>query len=386
MIIDTTPPASPRSEALEPDAPLSSPQTPRRRRRLWIVTSIALAAAVVAIAATIVVLRINGAADDTDEDPVATATALAPVERRTVTAQQQVSGTLGFAGTYQAVGNLQGTVTEVIDVGATPKQGDVLYRVDGKPVILLDGTSPAWRAFDWGATGPDVRQLNAALVALGYADGLNLDPESDKVTWATQQAVENLQDAYGLEETGTLSLGHVVFLSGPLRITAVEATPGAPVGPGQTVLKATSTTPQVKVEIPVGLAQQIRPGDAVTVSLPDLSTAEGTVKSVGTVATPADSGSATLTVLIALTDPDVAVLDQAPVLVAITTATVEDALVVPVTALLALADGKYAVEVHGEDQNRLVEVQLGLFDNASGVVEVTGDGLQAGQQVVVPTT
>ena len=71
----------------------------------------------------------------------------------------------------------------------------------------------------------------------------------------------------------------------------------------------------------------------------------------------------------------------------VTTARVADALVVPVTALLARSGGGYAVEVVGAGaRNHLVPVSLGLFDDAEGLVQVTASGLAAGQKVVVPAT
>jgi multidrug efflux pump subunit AcrA (membrane-fusion protein) len=73
--------------------------------------------------------------------------------------------------------------------------------------------------------------------------------------------------------------------------------------------------------------------------------------------------------------------------VTITTASVQNALVVPVAALLAQAGGGYAVEVVGPAGiDHLVPVSLGLFDDADGLVQVIGSGLAAGQQVVVPST
>jgi hypothetical protein len=73
--------------------------------------------------------------------------------------------------------------------------------------------------------------------------------------------------------------------------------------------------------------------------------------------------------------------------VGITTASVSNALVVPVTALLARSGGGYAVEVVGTPgRNHLVPVSLGLFDDADGLVQVTASGLAAGQSVVVPET
>ena len=79
--------------------------------------------------------------------------------------------------------------------------------------------------------------------------------------------------------------------------------------------------------------------------------------------------------------------DQAPVQVGITTGSVSNALVVPVTALLAQSNGGYAVEVVGAGQpHRLARVSVGLFDDADGLVAVTSSRLSAGQQVVVPGT
>ena len=59
---------------------------------------------------------------------------------------------------------------------------------------------------------------------------------------------------------------------------------------------------------------------------------------------------------------------------------------VPVNALLALANGGYALEEIGTGgAHQLVAVNLGLFDDQDGLVQVTGSGLAAGQRVVVPS-
>ncbi|MGH9243477.1 MAG: efflux RND transporter periplasmic adaptor subunit [Acidimicrobiales bacterium] len=325
-------------------------------------------------------------------------TALAEVEQRSLSSHAQLQGTLGYAGDFDVVNQANGTVTALPAVGQIVNQGEVLYRALGAPVVLLHGTTPAYRDLAAGASaadvsGPDVQQLNAALVALGYADASNLDPASDQFSWRTREAVKQLQAALGIEKTGALTLGQVVFLPAALRITAVDATLGAPTAPGQPILEATSTTPLVTVELDTARRSQVHVADPVTVTLPDLATVPGTVSSVSSVATSGGgggggSGDAVIHVEITLTDPATAAgLDQAPVLVAITTASVDDALVVPVTALLALAGGGYAVEVVDPDgTHRLVPVELGLFDDAEGLVQVTGSGLEPGQHVVVPST
>jgi hypothetical protein len=72
--------------------------------------------------------------------------------------------------------------------------------------------------------------------------------------------------------------------------------------------------------------------------------------------------------------------------VEITTESVENVLAVPVDALLALAGGGYAVEIAQGGVHRLLAVTVGLFDDADGVVQVSGRGLSSGQRVVVPAT
>jgi hypothetical protein len=79
-------------------------------------------------------------------------------------------------------------------------------------------------------------------------------------------------------------------------------------------------------------------------------------------------------------------LDQAPVEVQITTAGVANALRVPITALVARSATQFAVRiVGGRGVTRLLPVRPGLFDDADGFVQVSGAGLEPGQQVAVPS-
>ena len=136
---------------------------------------------------------------------------------------------------------------------------------------------------------------------------------------------------------------------------------------------------------------EVAVGDKVTITVPNDQTTPGVITSVGTVATAPAEGSdstPTITVLVNPSDPTATgSWDQAPVNVAITTATAHDALVVPVDALLALGGEGYAVEVSETGGlHHLIPVTLGLFDDADGLVQVTSSSLTAGQHVVVPTT
>jgi multidrug efflux pump subunit AcrA (membrane-fusion protein) len=74
------------------------------------------------------------------------------------------------------------------------------------------------------------------------------------------------------------------------------------------------------------------------------------------------------------------------VTVYITTDSASDALVVPVGALVAQSSGGYSVEVVGAgNTRRLVPVQVGIFDDSSGLVQVAG-ALTPGEKVVVPAS
>jgi hypothetical protein len=373
---------------------------PRRHR--WPVLLAALMVAALAVAATAVVVRTRAGQSKSGAAGNVAGASLATVTRQTLESQQQVDGTLGYAGTFSVVNRSGGTITALPAVGQTVAQGQALYQVDGSPVTLLYGGTPAYRSLGPGDTGPDVAELNADLVAMGDASTAQLSPRSDAFGDATVTALEKVQRNLGVPVTGSLAIGSVVFLPGAARISSVDATLAASAPPGQEVLKATSTTRQVAVQLDATQQSDVAVGDQVTITLPNHQTTPGTVSSVGKVATAGQSGSgssssssgssssgsstSTIQVLIAPTDPAATgSLDAAPVQVAITTASVKDALVVPVTALLATSSGYELEVVSAKGRRHLEKVTLGLFDDAAGLVQVSGSGLAAGQRVVVPS-
>jgi Putative peptidoglycan binding domain len=367
----------------------------RRRGLRW-----GIAAAVLALIATAAAVAVAGGFDGGGgggPGGSGSATTLATVTRRSLSETTQFNGTLGYAGSYTVVGQAHGTVTRLPAPGRIVRNGQVLYRVDGAPVILLYGPTPAYRTLaEPDANGADVVQLNHDLVALGYLSSAAVDSAWDVFNSATRAGVERLQRHLGVEQTGLLALGDVVFLPGAARVTTLQAILGAPAAGA--VLQATSTMRTVSVALDPDLQSQVGAGDRVTITLPDGRTTPGRVTSVGTVATAPPAGSAatggpggsdsgpTVPVQIRLTHPRATgSLDQALVEVAITDRTVRDVLAVPVSALLARSSRRYAVEVVTADgAHRLVPVALGLFDDAAGLVQASGPGLAAGQRVVVP--
>ncbi|HEX4402270.1 MAG TPA: peptidoglycan-binding protein [Galbitalea sp.] len=310
------------------------------------------------------------------------------VTRRDLSAQTSVSATLGYAGAIAVVNWEAGTLTAIPAAGATVGRGQVLYRVDNNPVVIFLGTTPVYRTLEDGDTGPDVSELNNNLVVLGYATQAQLPPGSDRYSGWTVEAVLKFQKAFDLTQTGSLALGSAIFEPEALRITAATTAVGSPVGPGQVVVNGSSSIRQVQVDLDTGEEFDVAVGESVTITLPNDRTTPGTITSVGTVATiPQNGGDPTVSVLVTPSDPAATgSWDQAPVTVAITTAAVKDALVVPVDSLLSVAGGRYAVEVIASTgAHRIVDVSPTLFDDADGLVAVTGSHLSPGQKIVVPS-
>jgi multidrug efflux pump subunit AcrA (membrane-fusion protein) len=317
----------------------------------------------------------------------APAPATAAVARQDIAATTPVNATLGYAGSYPVTGRGGGTLTWLPSAGQVISQGQPVYKTgNGSPAVLLYGTVPDWRPLDEGVTGADVIQLNHALVAPGDVGSAEISALGwDYFSAETAAGVQKLQSALGISSpSGSLSLGQVVFEPGALRVSQVTGSLGGPAsGP---VLAATSDRHVVTIPLNAAMQSQVAAGDTVTVTLPDGSSTPGRVSSVGAAASGSGS-NATIPVTVTLTDPGAAgTLDQAPVTVNITTASAKNALVVPVGALLAQAPGGYDVEVAGPgNTRRYVPVMTGIFDDAYGLVQVTG-ALTPGEQVVVPAT
>jgi peptidoglycan hydrolase-like protein with peptidoglycan-binding domain len=384
-------------------------------RKRWLLAAAAVLAAVAAIGG----VAVTSGAKPASAAASAVSVQTARVERRTLSAMVAEPGTLTYkarsdGSPYLVINQSQGTYTKLPVAGEVIRQGHVLYRVNDRPVALLRGSTPAYRTLKAGMGGPDVVELNADLVALGYATPAQLNPESASFGPVTTTAVEKLQAALGVTQTGELTLGRAVFEPTAVRVTAVSVQPGGSARTGEAVLQGTSTTREVQVALSASQQTSVAVGDKVSITLPNNRSTGGVVSAVGAVATcPSSSGSGsgsssaapgtdacssgnsgssttTPTIAVGVTPSHLAATgtwDQAPVQVGITTARVRGALVVPVTALLARSGGGYGVEVvDAGASDHLVPVSLGLFDDADGLVQITSSGLAAGQDVAVAST
>ena len=275
-------------------------------------------------------------------------------------------------------------------------RGKPAYEVDGRPVILLFGARPPWRAFQSGMTdGADVQQLEDNLRALGYGAGPRRPALLLGHLLGGPPLAEGLGPAdhrHGPARPDRLRRRHRACLRRHARI-------GAAIGPGDTVEHGTSEQRAITVQVTTNVLASVHVGDPVVVSLPDGTTKPGTVATVGAVtqqasstgggggAGPGGAGSdtpATAAVVITLTGEVSNVLEDAQVQVGITVEAHRGVLAVPVPALRALPHAEYEVLVADGATTRQVAVTIGIFDKVTGLVEVKGDGLAAGQQVAVP--
>jgi peptidoglycan hydrolase-like protein with peptidoglycan-binding domain len=362
---------------------------PRLRPR-----ALALALAAGVVAAVVALLALSGVFDSAagaDDDQPGTATAT--VARRDLVQRSTVSGTLGYGDTRAIVTYRLGTLTNLPEEGRVLLRGAVLYGVDERPIVLFFGSQPAWRPLALGVgDGRDVRQLEQNLRALGYGEGLTVDR---RFTASTVGAVVRWQNDVGLQATGRVELGDIVFLPGARRVGTVTPSLGDPARPGARIMATSSTERLVTAEIDAGDQQDIAVGDTVTIDLRNGTTTTGTISEVGKVASaPREESSgdgmtnssttSTITFEVRPDRPAVASgLDQAPVEVGVTSERAKNALSVPVSALLALRGGRYGLEVVRGGTTTVLEVTPRLYSDG-GYVEIEAGGIKAGDVVVVP--
>lgn len=350
-----------------------------------------LAAALAALTAlgALAAFTVWGPSASSGEEPAPRPGATAHVELTTLERRESLDGTLGHPRAGSFFARSDGVLTRLPDVGTELSAGDRAWEIDDRPTVLLRGDVPAHRLLEPGVRGEDVRRFEQALSELGYG-GFTVD---DEYTWLTAEAVRNWQrDTRGMEVTGTVDPARIWYTSGPVRVTSHEVAVGSDVGPGTALLDTTATERVVRIDLDVDDRGLVAEGDKVTVEMPGGGTVTGEVASVGTVAeaaeesqdgAPGEEGGATVEVLVLLPDDAEGFLDRAPVTVEVRGQSREDVLAVPVGALIALSGGGYGVSVVDADGTvGEVPVETGWFSD--GLVEVTGDGIGEGTEVVVP--
>ncbi len=339
----------------------------RRGRAPWIAATTVL---VLALAATVAVTRPWERGEPAAADTPAPVTA--PVELATLTSQVRLNAQLGY-GDAIPLPPATGMLTGLPAAGQVIQTGYQVYEADGRPVVLFRGTRPFWRELSTGVDGEDVRQLQQNLADLGFLDGV----ADGKFGDATKRAVTAWQKSLGLAQTGDFAPGDAVVADAPgIRIARVSARLG---DAGASAATFTETTLRATAKLTTAQARELLPGTPVTVVLPDGTELDTVLASVDPGGVPTGEGDAVTppTALVEFED-QTAVASVGSVAVRIIIrddAEQPETLVVPVTALLATADGGYAVEVQdGEDSVR-IPVEIGLVADARVQVLRSGGAL-----------
>lgn len=327
--------------------------------------------------------------EDTGEDVELVSVA---VLRTDLVDRETLDGTLRYGDPGVIVSPGGGTITAVPAPGEVLRRGDVAFEVDGAPVVVMFGARPVWRPMAEGISdGDDVRQLEANLFLLGYTrepededdeDEFIVDREFDSVT---ADLVAEWQTDLELEDTGVVDLGRIVFLPQAVRIADVVVDVGTVIAPGTPILATSSVRQEVQLWLDADRQDLLDVDDTVGLELPNEATTTGTVVEISDVVTTIGVGPEArrvFEVTIRLSNREVAAgLDEAPVDIEVISEKATGVLAVPVDALLALAEGGYAVQVERDGTAQFVRVDIGKF--ADGLVAVAGD-LDEGDRVLVP--
>jgi len=366
-----------------------------RRRRLAVSGGLAAAATGGAVAA----VAVMGGAPAPAASAAPTAGTVR-VARTNLVTTVLTEGTLGYASTSPVVNQLTGTFTQIPRAGRRITAGGTLFRVDNLPVVLMTGRVPAWRPMALGiSNGPDVAELERNLIALGYAAGLFSTP-GNEFTWATSVAIERWQEDVGLPVTGQIEPGRVLFLPGPVVVGAPAVAPGDAASLGQVPYQVTKATRVVSVPLNPANSPRVTLGEKVHIILPSGAVTPGSITAIGPPPPASNGGSspgsssgqgsassgqqpATTVLTVTPRHPGkTGTQSGVPVQVSLTTQSADGVLAVPVSALLALQGGGYALEVvEPSGVHHLVAVHTGIF--AGSMVQVSGAGITAGTRVVV---
>lgn len=238
--------------------------------RVTPLTGIAVATALLAVGAwagASLVTSPREAALSAEAPPPSVITA--QVEAREVRQEVITRGTVQADRTVEAIGpsTPDGAESAVLsralpERGASLKAGEVAAEVSGRPVFLLTGTVPMYRALGPGAVGPDVAQLQDGLRELGFKIADAKGTFGDGTLAAATKLYEKA--GYALPAAG-IPTGEVVFLPGfPATVTAAKGAVGVPASDAQLTLASGRLT--VVADFPSRQRALLAQGDAVVLS------------------------------------------------------------------------------------------------------------------------
>lgn len=218
-VISTTPDVVEESPTTE----LARAAVLKRRRRRNGLLAVGLLLGVVAVLAAASLIDTG---DDSTAQPTTPAESAAQTSTAPAPARARYAAEIR-AGDPVPIGvGLSGTVTSFAPAGERLDRGDAMALVDGQPLVVFYGDEPFTRALRVGDEGGDVEQLEANLAALGFVDGGAMSVDTT-YTRATANAVAAWEDSIGIARTGTVPLGRVLAVPGPVTVMH-SAEPGTP--------------------------------------------------------------------------------------------------------------------------------------------------------------
>jgi peptidoglycan hydrolase-like protein with peptidoglycan-binding domain len=182
----------------------------------------------------------------------------------TVGQEFQLATTATWKRSSSVPNRSSGTVTSIeLTGGERVASGDVLYRVDLRPVVAVEGKVPAFRDIGSGDAGADVEQLQELLVAKGY---LHVDPDG-KAGASTVGAIKAWQHDLGVKADGVARLGDVVFVPRlPSSLSLEGITVGSQIGSGTGSVGILGAVPDFTISITQDQAAMIPEGTRVDIT------------------------------------------------------------------------------------------------------------------------
>lgn len=305
--------------------------------------------------------------------------ALAVVQNGEIGSSISLNAVARWAQTPVGTNQAAGVVTSVeVTPGDEVTQGTVLYRVGLRPVVVAAGAVPAFRDIGSGTRGEDVAQLQEMLRSTGHYRGA-ADGTAGPSTLA---AVKRWQKDSGLEATGVVGTGDIIFVPDlPTRIALDPevVSRGSALSGGEVVVRSLSAAPDLTMPVTVDQATMIQTGTSITVTAPDGDTwaavaAERYLDGATTVIRLASSGGGALCLDQCAQIPVTGEAQLASRVVVVPTV---EGLVVPSGALVTDASGQVALL---DESGAPYPVQV--VGSARGMSVV--DGVEDGLQVRIP--
>ncbi len=291
------------------------------------------------------------------------------------------NATVGWKTEPVGTNRAHGVVTGVhLDPGSLLAAGDIVYSVNGRPVAVAEGVVPAFRSMSRGDEGSDVRQLQRLLLERGYYRGA-IDGAFGP---STARAVRAWQENSGVESTGSVPLGDIIFVPElPVRavldetVIRVDATLsggeagllGLPPEPTFEIRTSDEQLARFTVGLPVEIEHEDRLWHAIIAGY------QRDQEGVVSVLLEGIGGGAVCGDECASIPVGASTLMPARV---ITQETLRGPLV-PAAALISLDDGSAAVL--GEDGDT---IPVKILGSARGMAVISGDGVFPGLKVRIP--